>query len=82
MRGAKHIPSLRRPALNAVTSQTSFYLPCWKEKEEDRNNEVNGKKLGAFEPIAFAVSADQDHNANGQRESSDLRRNGNGDDMC
>jgi hypothetical protein len=33
-------------------------LPCWEEKEEDRDDEVNGKKLGAFEPIAFAVSAD------------------------
>jgi hypothetical protein len=45
-------------SLFLATARERDPLPCWEEKEEDRDNQVNGKKLGAFEPIAFAVSAD------------------------
>jgi hypothetical protein len=44
--------------LRALSVRRQPFSSTVLEGEEDRNNEVNGKKLCTFEPIAFAVSAD------------------------
>jgi len=45
-----------------------FSAKFGKKKEKNRYDDVNGKKLRSFEPIAFAVSTDQDNDTNSQRE--------------
>jgi hypothetical protein len=64
--GATPGEKLERPFFG--THAFAFSAKFGKKKEKNRYDDVNGKKLRSFEPIAFAVSTDQDNDTNSQRE--------------